>query len=72
MANTEVPPTNPPEPVVLAVKPEPGFMRLGLLGIGIALALLSVGLFFIFRSRARHATGASLITRSMDRDQHEP
>jgi hypothetical protein len=31
--------------------------------------LLSAGLFITLRSRARHAVGASLITRSMDRDQ---
>lgn len=64
----ETAPTNSPGPVALAMKPDPAFNRLGFWGIGVALLLLALGLFFVVRSRARHADGASLITRSMDRD----
>jgi hypothetical protein len=64
----EVAPPNQPTPVALAIQPEPGFSRLGMIAIGVALVLLTGGLFFVMQRRARNATRASLITRSMDRD----
>ena len=61
--------TNPSAPVALAVQPEPGFSRMGLVGIGIAVTLLAGGFFFVMQRRARSAASASLITRSFDRDR---
>lgn len=72
VANTtmnEVAPTNQTTPVALAIQPEPGFSRMGMVAIGVALVLLAGGLFFVMQRRARNAAHASLITRSMDRDR---
>jgi hypothetical protein len=60
---------NPPAPVALAVQPEPGFSRLGLVRLGVAITILAGGLFFALQRRARQAAHASLITRSFDRDR---
>ena len=58
-----------PAPETLAVQPEPGFSRLGLMGLGGAVALLVGGCFLALQHRARNAAQSSIITRSFDRDR---
>jgi hypothetical protein len=65
----KVAPSSPLAPIALAIQPEPGFSRLGMIAIGVALVLLAGGLFFVMQRRARNAAQASLITRSMDRNR---
>jgi len=59
----------PPVEVAMATQPETAFRLANLLLLGVALLALAGAIFFLMRRRTRAAVHASLITRSMNRDQ---